>query len=123
MRIALAITILALTAGTASADMSMKFDWGPSKKCDSKSPPISVSGVPDGTVKLQFSMTDLNVPTFRHGGGSVDYKGQNAVPYGAFRYKGPCPPSGVHKYRITVKALDAKKKTLATASATQNFPK
>ncbi|MCL6707470.1 hypothetical protein M8R20_10700 [Pseudomonas sp. R2.Fl] len=120
----LVILLSALAIATpAAADMSMSFDWGPTKKCDSKSPPISVKGVPDGTARLQFSMTDLNVPDFRHGGGTVDYSGQKSIPYGAFRYKGPCPPSGKHKYRITVKALDAKKKTLATAAATQSFPK
>lgn len=114
------LAILLGGATSASAEMSMSFDWGPTKKCDTKSPPISVKNAPEGTAKLQFSMTDLNVPSYRHGGGTVDYA--KSIPYGAFRYKGPCPPSGKHKYRFTVKALDAKKKTLATATATRSFP-
>lgn len=121
MRALLVVTFLLGGAAGASAEMSMSFDWGATKNCDTKSPPFSIKNAPEGTVKLQFSMTDLNVPEYRHGGGTVDYA--KSIPYGAFRYTGPCPPSGKHKYRFTVKALDAKKKTLATATATRSFPK
>ncbi|RWM26441.1 MAG: phospholipid-binding protein [Mesorhizobium sp.] len=102
--------------------MTASFDWGPTKKCfDPKSPPIKVSNVPQGTSTLDIRMTDQNAPDFNHGGGKVAYEGQSQLPYGAFRYKGPCPPDGTHFYRITVKALDSSGKSLSTASATQPF--
>ena len=117
--IALAVASIAIPA---LADMKVSFEWGPTTKCfDSKSPPINLSGVPEGTAKLDIQMTDRNAMDFRHGGGKVAYDGTNALPYGAFRYKGPCPPSK-HKYRFTVKALDKGGKTLATAQAEKFFP-
>lgn len=122
MRILTIAAIAALTASPAIADMKASFDWGPTGKCfDSKSPPFRVSGVPEGTKKLSFSMTDLDAPDYRHGGGKVDYAGQDAIPYGAFRYKGPCPPTR-HKYRFTIKALDAKGKEIMKTTATKAFP-
>lgn len=122
MRLLMASLILLGMGTAASADMSMNFEWGPTKKCfDPKSPPIDVAGVPAGTATLAFTMSDVNAPGFRHGGGKVAYTGKNAIPYGAFRYKGPCPPSGTHTYVISVKALDASGKTLAKASASRPF--
>ena len=122
MRTAIIIITTLLAAGPALADMKVSFDWGPTKKCfDSKSPPISLSGVPAGTQKLDIQMTDRNAMDFRHGGGKVAYDGNNSLPYGAFNYKGPCPPSK-HKYRFTVKALDATGKTIGTAQAERFFP-
>jgi phosphatidylethanolamine-binding protein (PEBP) family uncharacterized protein len=116
-----AALFLALT-GSASA-MSMSFDWGPTKKCfDSKSPPITLSNVPKGTVKLRFKMVDLNAVNYPHGGGTVSYKGKNQLAYGAFRYKGPCPPTP-HTYQFTVEALDKDGKKLATAKARKSFSK
>jgi phosphatidylethanolamine-binding protein (PEBP) family uncharacterized protein len=118
-----AALIVFATAGAAHAEMAVSFDWGQTKKCfDSKSPPITLSGVPEGTTKLDIKMQDRNARDFYHGGGRVDFTGQAALPYGAFRYKGPCPPSGSHLYRFTVKALDAKGKTIGTAQAEKNFP-
>lgn len=122
MRVALFVMLTAVLATPAAAEMKASFDWGPTSKCfDSKSPPFSVSGVPKGTAKLSFSMTDLNVPDYRHGGGKVEYSGQRDIPYGAFRYKGPCPPQP-HKYRFTIKALDAKGKELGKTTASKIFP-
>lgn len=122
MRLVITTMIAASLAGPALADMSASVDWGPTKKCfDSKSPPIKLSGVPAGTTRLDIRMTDLDAPNFHHGGGKVDYAGNAALAYGAFTYKGPCPPSR-HKYKFTIKALDAKGKTLATANAAKSFP-
>lgn len=101
----------------------MSFEWGPTGKCfDSKSPPIKLSGVPKGTAKLRFRMRDLDAPNYHHGGGTVAYSGANSLPYGAFRYKGPCPPSP-HVYRFSVDALDAKGKKLGSATAKKRFSK
>jgi phosphatidylethanolamine-binding protein (PEBP) family uncharacterized protein len=66
-------------------------------------------------------MTDLDVPDYPHGGGTVAYTGSGGLPYGAFRYRGPCPPSP-HVYRMTAEALDGSGKVLATATAKKRFP-
>ena len=121
MRLFLAGGLLAAMTMSASA-LGLSFDWGPTAKCfDPKSPPIALSGVPQGTKTLRLKMVDLNAPTFKHGGGEVAYSGQKSLAYGAFRYKGPCPPEP-HIYRIIVKALDASGKVLATAQAQKRFP-
>lgn len=102
--------------------MAVSFDWGPTKKCfDPKSPPMRFSGVPKGTKQLSIVMTDRNNP-YNHGGGKVAYSGQKSLPYGAFRYRGPCPEQATHTYRFTVKALDAQGKVLATTYAQKPFP-
>jgi len=114
--------LLMCLASPAVAAMSTSFQWGPTGKCfDSKSPPMSFSGIPDGTVKLDIRMIDLNAPDYNHGGARIDYSGQKSLPYGAFRYRGPCPPTP-HKYRFTIKALDAKGKVLAKAAVAKTFP-
>ncbi|CCH48431.1 conserved protein of unknown function [Pseudodesulfovibrio piezophilus C1TLV30] len=51
-------------------------------------------------------MKDLDVPPYNHGGGSVEYVGEELIPAGALSYKGPCPPSGSHDYEFTVKAVN-----------------
>ena len=113
----------AMLASPAFAGMSVTFDWGKTKACfDPNSPPFVVNGVPKDTVRLIFQMTDLNVPTYRHGGGVVAYTGQKSIPYGAFQYKGPCPPQP-HVYQFNVQAMDGKGKVLATATARKRFPR
>jgi phosphatidylethanolamine-binding protein (PEBP) family uncharacterized protein len=52
----------------------------------------------------------------------VPYQGQNRIERGAFTYQGPCPPQGQHRYQWTIEAQDATGKTLATTTATKNFP-
>jgi len=122
MRLIVSVLFLFGMTVTASS-MSLSFDWGPTKKCfDSKSPPMSLSGVPEGTVKLRFKMVDLNAMNYNHGGGTVAYAGKSKLPYGAFRYKGPCPPAP-HMYQFKVDALDKNGKKLATAKARKSFTK
>lgn len=106
----------------AYADMNVAFEWGPTKKCfDPKSPPIQIRNVPAGTADLDIRMSDRN-SDYAHGGGRLHFSGQASLPYGAFKYQGPCPPQGAHTYVFTVKALDASGKTLATAKASRKFP-
>ena len=105
---------LFLTASGALA-FSASFAW-----C-SGSPSVALTDVPQGTVRLQFAMTDLNVPSFHHGGGTVAYRGQPAVPCGAFT--GPSPPPGqVHTYQFRIKALGPNGAVLATTTARRKFP-
>jgi phosphatidylethanolamine-binding protein (PEBP) family uncharacterized protein len=81
---------------------------------------MKLAGVPAKTVKLDIRMVDLDAPHFVHGGGRMAYSG-DSLPYGAFSYRGPCPPSP-HTYQFTVKALDAAGKTVGTATARKRFP-
>jgi len=109
---------LLLTTSSAFA-FSASFAW-----C-SGSPSFTLTDVPQGTVTLQFAMADLNVPSFHHGGGTVAYSGQAAVPCGAFSsgFTGPSPPSGqVHIYQFTVKAIGPNGAVLATTTTRRKFP-
>jgi phosphatidylethanolamine-binding protein (PEBP) family uncharacterized protein len=115
----LGAAVLSLLNASGALALSASFSW-----C-SGSPRFQLSDVPQGTVKLDFHMIDLNKPSFHHGGGSVDYRGQNEVPCGAFAkgFVGPSPPPGeVHTYEFTVKALGANGAPLATSTARRKFP-
>ncbi len=117
---ALGIGGLALFLTTSGAvALSASFAW-----C-AGSPSFALTDVPQGTAKLQFAMTDLNVPSFHHGGGTVAYHGQPAVPCGAFAsgFTGPSPPPGqVHTYQFSIKALGPSGAVLATSTARRKFP-
>jgi hypothetical protein len=56
--------------------MSAAFAFSASFAWCSGSPSFALTDVPPGTARLQFAMTDLNVPSFHHGGGTVAYSGQ-----------------------------------------------
>jgi phosphatidylethanolamine-binding protein (PEBP) family uncharacterized protein len=112
-----ALTLL-LTASGAFA-FSASFRW-----C-SGSPSFTLADVPAGTTALRFAMTDLNVPSFHHGGGQIAYGGETTVPCGAFAsgFTGPSPPPGqVHTYEFTIRALGRGGAVLATTTARRKFP-
>jgi len=109
---------LLLTMSDALA-LSACFAW-----C-SGSPRFALTDVPPGTARLQFAMTDLNVPSFPHGGGTVAYSGQTAVRCGAFSagFSGPSPPPRqVHTYQFSIKALGWNGAVLATTTTRRKFP-
>ena len=109
---------LSLTTSGALA-FSASFAW-----C-SGSPSFVLTDVPPGTARLQFAMTDLNVPSFHHGGGTVAYRGQPAVLCGAFAsgFTGPSPPPGqVHSYQFSIKALGPNGAVLAATTTRRKFP-
>ena len=120
-----AVSILALAAGvvpTIANALSVSFSWAGIPACTSISPAFDLREVPIGTTRLSFTMTDLNVLTFQHGGSTIAYNG-NAVSRGAIRYIGPCPPHGErHNYRWVVQALDAAGNVLPEGSADAMFP-
>ncbi len=94
-----------------------------SNGCSSKPPAFTVNGVPAGTKTLKFAMTDLNVPSYDHGGGTVTYSGSADIPAGSFSYKGPCPPDGAHDYKFVVTAINAAGDTvLGRGQAVRAFP-
>ncbi len=118
---ALALAGMFLFAPQAANAMGVSFSWSKADACATKSPAFKLSGVPRGAKRLRFAMKDLNVPSYYHGGGTIAYKGLK-IARGAFSYRGPCPPRGQkHTYRWTVKALDAKGKTLGSASSSRAF--
>ncbi len=118
--VASAVAALTLSLINSSAwAFSASFTW-----CTG-SPRFTLSDVPTGTAKLDFHMTDLNKPSFNHGGGTVDYRGQGEVPCGAFAkgFVGPSPPPGeVHTYEFAIKALGGNGAPLATTTARRKFP-
>ena len=85
------------------------------------SPPLSISGVPEGAKSLALVVDDPDAPrgVFDHWivwnispdtkelveGASVPKQGKNH--FGELHYKGPCPPPGnPHHYRFKLYALD-----------------
>jgi phosphatidylethanolamine-binding protein (PEBP) family uncharacterized protein len=115
--------ILAVAGFAKAADLGVEFTWEGTKACSGKPPAFKITAIPDGTKTLKFLMTDLDMRSFYHGGGEIEYKGSGDIPAGAFGYTGPCPPTGeVHRYRWTVEALNADDDTLAEGEATKNFP-
>ena len=86
------------------------------------SPPLAISGVPEGAISLALVRDDPDAP-----GGTWDHwvvcniapdtaaipentepegvPGKNS--WGKLGYGGPCPPSGTHAYRFKLYALDA----------------
>jgi phosphatidylethanolamine-binding protein (PEBP) family uncharacterized protein len=122
---------LGLASGATAEEFSITFEWGDIPLCTSGRPNIvdnprfTLSGVPEGTQYISFKMVDLDVPSYQHGGGGVDYTGQAVIEPGAFTYKSPCPPSGSHTYEWTAKAEDSDSlfsDTLATATAKTAYP-
>lgn len=130
------ITVLLITPAGASEsadapEFTISFEWGDIPLCTSgkpktvPNPTFILSNVPEGTKFIQFSLTDLDVPSYHHGGGTIEYTGKNTIEPGAFKYKSPCPPSGSHRYQWTATAK--KKKglfggSIAKAKATKVYP-
>ncbi len=91
---------------------------------DNVSPDLSWSGAPDGAKALVLEVIDPDARDFVHwlvydmtgtpSGGlpagvsaSPDAPPQGTNGFGKRGYGGPCPPSGTHRYRFTLFALDA----------------
>ncbi|HEY7609297.1 MAG TPA: YbhB/YbcL family Raf kinase inhibitor-like protein [Alphaproteobacteria bacterium] len=119
---AIAVLLSAPGATWAQSPLTVDFSWAGTPACGTKPPAFKLTGIPAGTKKLRFAMKDLDVPSFNHGGGTVDYAGSGNIAAGAFLYTGPCPPGGVHRYQWTVQALDAAGRVIAAGQATKPFP-
>lgn len=93
--------------------------------CDGEdtSPDMTWSGAPDGIQALALIVTDPDALDFVHwlvygldgtpSGGlpvgvssSPDAPAQGTNSFSKLGYGGPCPPSGTHRYRFTLYALD-----------------
>ncbi len=84
------------------------------------SPPLTISGAPEGTQTLALVMDDPDAPggawdhwvafdirprtDIAEAVGPLGVAGANS--WGRTGYGGPCPPSGAHRYFITVFAVD-----------------
>ena len=94
--------VVLLRTGAIADELTVEFEWGEPPDCNTDKPsrvdiPVFVLGdVPEGTAIIKIQMRDLDAPLCRHGGGEVSSDGNDTVPAGFFRYKGPCPPREMH---------------------------
>ena len=82
--------------GGESGDFTFTFEWGDDyPQCKGNysnsvpSPRFVLSNVPEGTKFIKFELTDLDVPEWNHGGGTVAYTGNNIIPAGLFDFSSP----------------------------------
>ncbi len=118
------LLVLAAAASFTALAASPAMAFGASFRWCSGSPAFTLTAVPKGTASLRFNMVDQQVPSYRHGGGTVAYSGQKSVPCGALgNYVGPSPPPPqVHTYEFTIDALDASGSVIGTAKTRRKFP-
>lgn len=125
--VALVASLLGCGA-SAAEEFGFAFDWGNIPRCTTgnpksvPSPEFTLSNVPEKTAVIVFHMKDLDYARFDHGGGEIEYAGEQVIKPGAFRYMSPCPPRGSHTYRWTASARDADDNELAEAAAEQDYP-
>lgn len=104
------------------------FYWGDIPLCTSGhpnrvyNPVFHLQDLPEGTARIDFKLTDLQVRNYNHGGGKVAGPFGSTIEPGAFTYKSPCPPSGSHNYQWTAQAYDSGGKLLDTAQSTKRYP-
>jgi len=123
--------LIAFSASSNAEEFSIEFDWSNLKKCTSgrpntvANPMFTMNNVPKTTKWIYFKLVDLDVRSYNHGGGWVEYTGQSTVEPGAFKYKSPCPPNGKHKYQWTASAKNKKSSfggTIESATASKMYP-
>jgi len=131
MKRSLCICLLLLLVGCATTqnqadipELGVTFTWKDTQRCSKISPEIRISAIPAGTQSFSVKLKDLDAPRWNHGGGAVANDGSGIIPSGALQkgYNGPCPPSGSHRYKFTVKALGDDGRVVGTGSAIQNYP-
>ncbi len=116
------------SAGMAQAEFSLSFEWGDIPLCKTGrpntvgAPAFVLKDLPVGTARVDFRLKDRNVPSYNHGGGKVKISTGGQLPFGTFKYKSPCPPSGSHTYEWTATARSASGKALGKARARRPYP-
>jgi phosphatidylethanolamine-binding protein (PEBP) family uncharacterized protein len=121
-----------IAANVAQAQtFAIEFDWGNIPLCNTgapntvSNPTFRLSNVPKGTKFIKFGLTDLDVPSYNHGGGTVAYSGQVEIKPGAFKYESPCPPGGSHTYEWEATAKNGDgffADSLGSAKASTKYP-
>jgi len=94
--------------------MGVDFTFGSKHKCQGISPEIRLSDVPAGVASYEVKLTDLDVPTFHHWSQTLPAEGPVIHEGAGSGYFGPCPPSGTHRYEITVVARDGQSRAVAS---------
>ncbi len=132
IRFAVAAGLLGASMYPAQAEaFSLEFEWGDIPLCTSGNPNIVdnptfwLKGVPDGAKFIKFTLTDRDVPSYNHGGGTVPYSGQTVIEPGAFTYRSPCPPSGSHTYEWKAEAKKSDgffSGSIGSATASATYP-
>jgi len=108
--------------------LGVDFTWKNTSRCLGSSPEFTLTEVPENTHTLEFTLRDIYFPFFPHGGGSLEYTGDNIIPKGTVtaakgHYIGPCaPPFFPGQYKFTVEALDSNGVLLGKGNATRPFP-
>lgn len=112
------ITVCAHVGASELPRLQINFAFDQKNKCQGISPEIRLMNIPSGVASFEVRMTDLDVPSFRHWSQTISATGA-VIREGAGKgYYGPCPPSGTHRYRIEVTALDTQKKPIAYGEKT-----
>jgi phosphatidylethanolamine-binding protein (PEBP) family uncharacterized protein len=117
------VVVLGL-AGCATLDtsklprMGVDFAFDQKHKCRGVSPEIRLSNVPAGAVSYEVTLTDLDVPSFNHWSQTLIATGPVIREAAGAGYFGPCPPSGTHRYEITVVARDSARQPIAYGQKT-----
>jgi phosphatidylethanolamine-binding protein (PEBP) family uncharacterized protein len=129
MKYALLLILTAFAIPSPAMAFEISFDWAGLKRCTSgqpntvTNPAFTLKDVPLGTKFIKFRLTDVDVPDYNHGGGTVAYEGQTKIDPGAFKYKSPCPPGGSHSYEWKATAQTKKSGgALAEAKARRTYP-
>jgi len=123
-RTLLAVAVVAAVTGCATADtsklprMGVDFAFDQKHKCQGVSPEIRLSSVPAGVASYEVRMTDLDVPSFHHWNQTLAATGPVIREGAGVGYFGPCPPSGTHRYEISVLARDSQKQSVAYGEKT-----
>lgn len=104
------------TSGLPTMDVAFTFEQP--HKCEGVSPEIRLGNVPSAAATLDIKMTDLDAPRFKHWQQTIPVTTTIAEGRGT-DYFGPCPPSGTHRYTISVLAKDAQEQPLAYGEHTE----
>ena len=120
----LAVALVAAVTACATVDttklprMGVDFAFDQKHKCQGVSPEIRLSNVPAGVASYEVRMSDLDVSSFHHWGQTLAATGPVIREGAGVGYFGPCPPSGTHRYEITVLAHDNQKRAVAYGEKT-----
>ena len=107
--------------------LAVNFEWA-GGGLSSPNPEIKITNPPAGTAFFKVQMTDLDMTSFDHGGGTVPStikNGMATIEQGSLKgYRGPEPPAAQsHRYMIKVFALNKDQTlVLGEGKAVRSYP-